>query len=97
MISESASSTEWYCVRTQTKREHIAAGHLRELEGVEVFCPRLKYRKATRRYRLSSLTGGAKAGFTFLTNDGPALTIALARALDTERRPWTPGERRPLP
>ena len=40
---------EWFCVRTQTKREHIAAGHLRELEGVEVFCPRLRYRKATRR------------------------------------------------
>lgn len=39
----------WFCVRTQTKREHIAAGHLRELEGIEVFCPRIKYRKATRR------------------------------------------------
>jgi transcriptional antiterminator RfaH len=39
----------WFCVRTQTKREHIAAGHLRGLEGVEVFCPRLRYRKATRR------------------------------------------------
>lgn len=40
---------EWFCLRCQTKREHIAAGHLRELEGVEVFCPRLRYRKATRR------------------------------------------------
>jgi hypothetical protein len=57
----------------------------------------IRYRKATRRYRLTSLNGGARSGFTFLTNDGPALTIAIARALDTERRPWTPGERRPLP
>jgi hypothetical protein len=57
----------------------------------------VRYRKVNRRYRLSSLNGGARAGFTFLTNDGPALTIALARALDTERRPWPPGERRPLP
>lgn len=39
----------WYCVRAQTKREHIAAGYLRELDGVEVWCPRLRYRKATRR------------------------------------------------
>jgi transcription antitermination factor NusG len=39
----------WFCVRTQTKREHIAAKHLRELEGVEVFCPRMRYRRATRR------------------------------------------------
>ncbi|OYV05648.1 MAG: transcriptional activator RfaH [Verrucomicrobiales bacterium VVV1] len=42
----------WYCVKAQTKREHIAAGHLRELEGVEVFCPRLRYRKATRRGKI---------------------------------------------
>jgi transcriptional antiterminator RfaH len=39
----------WFCVKTLPKREHIAAGHLREIEGVEVFCPRLRYRKATRR------------------------------------------------
>jgi transcriptional antiterminator RfaH len=40
---------EWYVVRTQTKRERLAAQHLRELDGVEVFCPMLRYRKATRR------------------------------------------------
>lgn len=39
-------------MRCQTKREHIAAGHLRELEGIEVFCPRLRYRKATRRGKI---------------------------------------------
>lgn len=43
---------QWYCVRTQTKREHIAARHLRDLEGIEVFCPRIKYRKATRRGKI---------------------------------------------
>jgi len=42
----------WFCVRTQTKREHIAAKHLREIEGIEVFCPRIKYRKATRRGKI---------------------------------------------
>lgn len=42
----------WFCVRTQTKREHIAAKHLREMEGIEVFCPRIKYRKATRRGKI---------------------------------------------
>jgi transcriptional antiterminator RfaH len=42
----------WYCIKTQTKREHIAAGHLRELEAVEVFCPRIRYRKATRRGKI---------------------------------------------
>ena len=43
---------EWFCVRCQTKREHIAASHLREIEGIEVFCPRLRYRKATRRGKI---------------------------------------------
>ncbi len=53
MIPDSPPDSEhWYCVRTQTKREHIAAGHLRELEAVEVFCPRLRYRKATRRGKI---------------------------------------------
>lgn len=41
--------SQWYCVKTQTKREHIAAEHLREIESIEVFCPRIRYRKATRR------------------------------------------------
>ena len=44
-----AEERQWYVVRTQTKRERVAAGHLRELEDVEVFCPMLRYRKATRR------------------------------------------------
>ena len=52
MISTPVKFPEWFCVRTQTKREHIAAGHLREVEGVEVFCPRLRYRKATRRGKI---------------------------------------------
>ena len=49
MIAKSSSEPAWYCLKTQTKREAIAAAHLRELEGVEVFCPMLRYRKATRR------------------------------------------------
>jgi transcriptional antiterminator RfaH len=47
-----ATGPAWYCVRTQTKREHLAAEHLRELNGVEAFCPRLRYRKATRRGKI---------------------------------------------
>lgn len=39
----------WYCVRTKPKREHIAAKAMDQLEGVQSFCPRLRYRKATRR------------------------------------------------
>lgn len=42
----------WYVLRTQIKRERLAAVNLRQLEGVEVFLPRLKYQKSTRRGRV---------------------------------------------
>lgn len=42
----------WYVLRTQLKRERLAAVHLRQLEGVEVFLPRLRYQKMTRRGRI---------------------------------------------
>jgi transcriptional antiterminator RfaH len=39
----------WYCLRSQPKHEHIAAAHLRLLEGLTVFCPRIKFKRPTRR------------------------------------------------
>ena len=39
----------WYCLKTQPKHEHVAAASLRTFEGVETFCPRIRYRKPTRR------------------------------------------------
>lgn len=42
-------SIGWRCVRTQPKREHIAAGQLELLEGVEVFAPRIRFKRRTPR------------------------------------------------
>jgi len=39
----------WYCVRTQPKHEHIAAATLTQNLGLEVFHPRLRLERATRR------------------------------------------------
>jgi len=39
----------WYCVRSHVKREHIAAKHLRLHPDLEVYVPRIRYRKSTRR------------------------------------------------
>jgi transcriptional antiterminator RfaH len=39
----------WYCARTQPKHEHIAAAGLRTRLKVEVFNPRLRLERATRR------------------------------------------------
>ena len=38
---------EWYCVRSKTKSEHIAAAHLKRYAGLEVFCPRIRFLKPT--------------------------------------------------
>jgi len=42
-------SHAWYCARTKPKHEHIAAANLRKNLGLEVFHPRLRVERATRR------------------------------------------------
>lgn len=44
-----ASGPAWYCVRSQPRHEHVAAAHLRRQPDLEVFCPRIRFRRATRR------------------------------------------------
>src|SRR6266481_733063 len=40
----------WFCLRSQPKREHIAAACLRRhIAAEEVFCPRVCFRKRTNR------------------------------------------------
>ena len=39
----------WFCVRTQPKHEHIAAAHLRKEPDLEVYLPRIRFKRATRR------------------------------------------------
>ncbi|MEI8233430.1 MAG: transcription termination/antitermination NusG family protein [Verrucomicrobiota bacterium] len=42
------TSRHWFCIRSRPKQEHIAAAYLRQWEDVEVFCPRIRFRRATR-------------------------------------------------
>jgi transcriptional antiterminator RfaH len=46
---DEATAIRWYCARTQPKKEHIAAGSIARRLGLEVFNPRLKLERATRR------------------------------------------------
>src|SRR5262245_59132393 len=43
------SEPVWFCLKTQPKREHLAATALRRQFGVECFSPRLRFRKLTQR------------------------------------------------
>jgi transcriptional antiterminator RfaH len=38
----------WFCLRAQPKHEHIAAAHLRKMDGIEVFLPRVRFKRSTR-------------------------------------------------
>jgi transcriptional antiterminator RfaH len=44
-----SEGTGWYCARTQLKREHIAAANVAKRLGLEVFHPRIRLERATRR------------------------------------------------
>jgi transcriptional antiterminator RfaH len=39
----------WYCVRSQIRHEHIAAANLRRHLQIEVFHPRIRFKRPTRR------------------------------------------------
>ena len=43
------SEHAWYCVHTKPKCEHLAAASMRQFEGVETFCPRIRFQRSTPR------------------------------------------------
>ncbi len=49
LISPIQTDLAWYCARTKPKHEHIAAANLRKNLNLEVFHPRLRIERATRR------------------------------------------------
>ena len=65
-------SLEWYCLRTQTKREHIAAKILSKIDSVVSFCPRIsQVRKTTngkKRFTEAMFPGYIFAKFSMLEN-----------------------------
>ena len=42
------AAENWFCLRSQPKHEHIAGAHLKNMEGVEVFLPRIRFQRTTR-------------------------------------------------
>jgi transcriptional antiterminator RfaH len=37
----------WFCLKTRPKREHLAAAALRQIPGLDVIAPRIRFQKAT--------------------------------------------------
>lgn len=59
-----STTVQWFCLKAQTKREHIAADHLRQLPGVTVFLPRVRFQRKTVR-GLAWFTEALFPGYVF--------------------------------
>src|SRR5438105_2868494 len=42
------STRNWFCLRTQPKHEHIAAACLANIPKLEVYLPRIRFKRSTR-------------------------------------------------
>lgn len=51
-LNPTARDLAWFCVRTRPKSEHIAAAHLRELKEIEVFNPRIRFRRPRGKHKM---------------------------------------------
>jgi transcriptional antiterminator RfaH len=78
-----AAPDDWFCVNTLAKHEHIAAAALRQVAGVEVFLPRLRFRRATRRGP-AWVTEAMFPGYLFARFD-PAALLRRVRSLNGVR------------
>lgn len=43
------NDVSWYCFRSAPRKEHVAGQNLRLKLDIEVFCPRIRFRRSTRR------------------------------------------------
>ena len=63
-----STTVHWFCLKAQTKREHIAADHLRQIVGVTVFLPRVRFQRKTVR-GLAWFTEALFPGYVFARFD----------------------------
>ena len=47
-VDNAGTGAGWFAVKAHAKHEHIAAAHLRQDPGIEVFLPRIRYKRPTR-------------------------------------------------
>jgi transcriptional antiterminator RfaH len=55
----------WFCLRSEAKREHIAAANLLDRVGIEVFAPRIRGAHTTRRGIATYATEALFPGYLF--------------------------------
>lgn len=66
-----SSRALWFCLQSQPKHEHIAEAHLQQTGAVEVFLPRIRFKRATRQ-RTAWATEALFPGYLFAQFDWQA-------------------------
>ena len=67
----------WYVVHARPKCEHLAAALMRELPGVESYCPRIRFQRSTRRGKVWFVEA-LFPGYLFVRFD-PELSLRAVR------------------
>ena len=71
VIQQNVLCREWFCLRTQPKHEHIAVAHLGRFSTVDVFLPRIRFKRATVRGAVWA-TEALFPGYLFARFEWPA-------------------------
>ena len=71
--------TAWFCLRTQPKHEHIAAAHLKKELEIEVYLPRIQFKRASRKGPIS-FTEALFPGYLFARFEPVACARKVAYA-----------------
>ncbi len=48
VVAANSSLLQWFCLRSHSKHEHIAARYISRVEGIEAFLPRIRFRRKRR-------------------------------------------------
>jgi len=86
--------THWFCIQSRPKQERIAATCLRKWEGIEVFCPRIRFRRATRN-GTTWMTEALFPGYFFARFE-PRASLCLVRSARGVRGIVHFGDKYPL-
>lgn len=64
-VAPASGSSRWFCLRSQAKREHIAAANLRDRVEIEVFAPRIRAMHSGRHGIVVNSTEALFPGYLF--------------------------------
>ena len=87
----------WYCLRAQTRREHLAAKHCLAMHGCPVFAPRIKIRRLMRNHQTKDFVEPLFPSYFFLYGEILPLVRSLLATPGVTGIVKTGGDYQPVP